>query len=382
MRPEFSRERLTAIREARGLTMAEIGRRLGVSPTAVQSWETGKAAPTVLNVNELGQILGVSSRYFFQNDSPRGPVPGKDLIFFRSLADLPAKLKKQATRRVQWLQQIFSLIEEHVDFPDHKAWEEFDGTRIDYSKREIEVMAAQARRILGLNNESPILNLVDSIEKSGIVVAQMAIANTVDAFSYWPKEGRPYILLDSIKDSPGRLRFNAAHELGHMVLHRQVREKDLNRKLFREIERQADMFAASLLMPSETFAERVQYFGTRLEDLMDLKREWRGSMMAVVHRMKDLELIGSLEAQGLYKKMSRMGFRRSEPGDEYVPYEEPSFLPQAFDLLESSNKAFKEFIRIKMGLPDSDLDSLIGAKVFQKTERITQNRGPNVVDLF
>lgn len=45
------------------------------------------------------------------------------------------------------------------------------------------------------------------------------VADEIDAFSLW-RDDRPYIFLNTSK-SAERSRFDAAHELGHLVLHRQ-----------------------------------------------------------------------------------------------------------------------------------------------------------------
>ncbi len=59
---------------------------------------------------------------------------------------------------------------------------------------------------------------------------------------------------DRVLAHDGRYRFTCAHELGHMVLHRSVRERFLERDLdvtfsADRYERQADRFAAAFLMP-------------------------------------------------------------------------------------------------------------------------------------
>lgn len=65
--------------------------------------------------------------------------------------------------------------------------------------------------------------------------------------------------------SPGRVRFTQAHELGHYILHRQVRESFqcsdadmLNwSKDDKDIEGQADLFASYLLMPLDDYRRQI-----------------------------------------------------------------------------------------------------------------------------
>lgn len=53
---EFVRE----LREAKGLAIAEVAEKLGVSVTAVEKWEEGSSFPDAVNLQPLCDILGVS----------------------------------------------------------------------------------------------------------------------------------------------------------------------------------------------------------------------------------------------------------------------------------------------------------------------------------
>lgn len=73
------------------------------------------------------------------------------------------------------------------------------------------------------------------------------------------------LLYNEAVSSPGRIRFTQAHELGHYVLHRQLRESFqcsdadmLNwSKDDKDIEGQADLFASYLLMPIDDYRRQI-----------------------------------------------------------------------------------------------------------------------------
>jgi hypothetical protein len=77
------------------------------------------------------------------------------------------------------------------------------------------------------------------------------------------------LLFNSGMSSPGRIRFTQAHELGHYILHRQMREAfqcssdDMLDWEEKTIEAQADLFSSYLLMPLDDFRAQV----TTLVDL-------------------------------------------------------------------------------------------------------------------
>ena len=54
------RDKIRALREARGMSQTELAEALGVDQTTVSAWETGKAEPTIFNLRRLADILGVS----------------------------------------------------------------------------------------------------------------------------------------------------------------------------------------------------------------------------------------------------------------------------------------------------------------------------------
>jgi Zn-dependent peptidase ImmA (M78 family) len=90
--------------------------------------------------------------------------------------------------------------------------------------------------------QQPIKNMIHLLESKGVRVFSIAVeAREVDAFSTW-KGGVPFIFLNSYK-SAERSRFDAAHELGHLILHRHGEPQG------RQAEIDANRFAAAFLMP-------------------------------------------------------------------------------------------------------------------------------------
>lgn len=69
--------------------------------------------------------------------------------------------------------------------------------------------------------DEPITNIVDIMEKNGIIVSSMLTNNDIDAYSnvqVFRKKQIPVVVLGSDKESAFRRQFSAAHELGHILL--------------------------------------------------------------------------------------------------------------------------------------------------------------------
>lgn len=106
----------------------------------------------------------------------------------------------------------------------------------------------------------------------------------------------------------GTMNFSKAHELGHWVLH-VTKQQDYEQLSFAEhdtfycrsfskkppIEVQADMFAASLLMPKEIVCGAVSQLKERgkvtFPDLYQLKNDFEVSISALTSRVQELKLL-------------------------------------------------------------------------------------------
>jgi len=104
-----------------------------------------------------------------------------------------------------------------------------------------------------------------------------------------------------------RGRFDAAHELGHLVLHgeHQVPSRPA-------AEAEANRFAAAFLMP------RAGVLGQGLPDatparILEAKRIWKVSAMALTHRLHELDLLTEWGYRTACVQLSRLGYRYGEP---------------------------------------------------------------------
>lgn len=131
-------------------------------------------------------------------------------------------------------------------------------------------------------------------------------------------ESREILVSHTITNQEGRFRFTAAHELGHIVLHSKLTgvfrdSGDDSDFVARKIEREADRFAASFLMPipalcatlsseaaegqdAESLLEGVRNGDAsahgvfRSQVLPRLARRFQVSTSALVHRFADVQM--------------------------------------------------------------------------------------------
>lgn len=262
------------------------------SPSTVTKWENGSHSPDAEVLALLGKVLNCPVSWFTK------PAAKKKIIQFsfvlsQVLPKIYAHLQNvtwNGSKRVFFLQESLDLPAVNIPFLEIDDYRAIDD-------EPIEVMAAKCRELWGLGI-SPVKDLLLTIENSGVICSQFEQGSVVmDGYSQWnEEERRPYIILATDKGNYYRSRFDAAHELGHIVLHRYVKRLDLIN--FKPIEEQANKFAASFMLPEESFSVELQPYPT-LENFVSLKGRWGMSAQAMIHRAKSLELISPLEYQRL-----------------------------------------------------------------------------------
>ena len=154
--------------------------------------------------------------------------------------------------------------------------------------------------------ERPIANMLHLLEAHGVRIYSLTAENNeLDAYSlYW--HARPFIFLSTSK-SGERGRFDAAHELGHLVLHGEYQV--LNRPA---AELEANRFAAALLMPRGSVLAQGLRDATAAR-ILQAKRIWKVAAMALTHRLYELDLLTEWGYRTVCVQLSRLGYRRSEP---------------------------------------------------------------------
>jgi Zn-dependent peptidase ImmA (M78 family) len=209
--------------------------------------------------------------------------------------------------------------------------------------------------------DEPVGNMVRLLENQGVVVARdMLGASTLDSLSEFDAfTDRPYVIIGTDKGTPARWRFDAAHELGHLVLHRRLDRRRLrNAAEHKEIENQAHRFAGAFLLPQASFCEEL--FAASLDAMLAMKPRWRTSIAMMIMRARQTHLISEAVEKRLWINYSRRGWRGSEPLDDVMEIETPRLLPRSFELIFEAKAQSPEDVVISTGLPAPDIESLSG----------------------
>lgn len=326
----FVGERLTEIREARGLNQTELAGLLGVKRASISHYERGQRWPDGDIIIRLSHILGVPEAFFFT----RAELVGSDSLFYRSLTSATKSDRKRAVRRYGWLKKVTSYLRGFVRFPMvNLPVYDVAGRLTDLDSAEIGAYAAGTREFWGLG-KGPISDVMLLLENNGVIVSKAVFGTkNMDAYSSFdPTSATPYVIIAYDKNSAVRSRFDMAHELGHLVLHRELDQKVVaNPAHHRLLETQANTFAAEFLMPADTFAGDLGVIS--LDALKGLKRRWGTSIGAMLYRLSDLGWITTEQSARFWMNYSRRGWRSGEPLDDEIEPESPRLLRRGFNLL-------------------------------------------------
>ena len=262
----FNPARLSLARRRRKLTKKALAEALTVDQKTIIRYESGEIVPPDDSLEAIAACLSFPVPFFFGMDLDE---PQSEAASFRSLSTMPARDRDAALAAGALAFLLSDWVTARFSLPEHDLVEFKEDS-------EPEMAAGLLRQKWGLG-ERPIRNVVHLLEAKGIKVFSLAEnTRTVDAFSMW-RHDKPYVFLNTAKTAE-RSRFDAAHELGHLVLHKHGGPQG-----GRIAEDQANQFASAFLMPqADVRAQlpRVYY----INEIIEAKKRWGVSAAALNYR--------------------------------------------------------------------------------------------------
>lgn len=333
----FNPSRLTLARRRRGLTKTKLAAALRLDARTVGAYEAGEFAPEPPRIEQLGQVLKFPAAFFMGEDLEE---PSPDIASFRAMSKMTAGKRDMALGAGalalalnQWIATRFEL--PAADLPD-------------LSREPGPEAAAQSlRRIWGLG-ELPVKNMVHLLESRGVRVFTLAVdALEVDAFSMWRSE-TPFVFLNTHK-SCEHSRFDAAHELGHLVMHRHGPPSG------QKAEAEANAFASAFLMPRSSVLAHAPRLAT-VDHLVQLKKLWTVSVAALTYRLHALGALSEWHYRTLFIEIAKRGYRKTEPDE--APREISLVLAKVFAALREDGVT-RQAIADELLILTEDIDQLV-----------------------
>ncbi len=333
----FNPSRLTLARLRAKLSKKELAKRASIALTSLGHYEDGARTPSPDVVAQLGAACGFPSDFFYGGDLD---MPSPENASFRSFSRMTSAQRDAALASGaiafsmgDWLHENFNL--PATDVPDLEGVEP-----------EAAANLLRAQWNLGV---LPIKNVVHLLESRGVrVFSLVEDSREVNAFSSWQRGSIPFVFLNTMKSSESS-RFDAAHELGHLVMHRHGDPKG------KEIELQANAFASAFLMPRSEMLALAGRCRT-VADVMVIKKRWNVSAMALVYRLHRVGVLTDWLYRSMCIELSGQGQRTYER--DSAEREVSLVMKKVFDVLRGQGRGLRDIAR-DLRVPGEELHKLV-----------------------
>lgn len=351
----FYGERLRLARLIKGCTLQELGDSVAVTRQSIHQYESDVRAPADDVINALAEFLQVSPTFFELTLS--GDVKPEQ-CHFRKRQTTPAGVKNRVQAYSTILELLVNELHEHLDLPENR-FNLIDNDKIpELTATVIEKIAEGARIRWGLTSDSPIDNVVNIVENQGAIVTCFdGVSDKVDALSVNRKY--PIIIRNTAKESVCRMRFDLAHECGHLVMHDGIETG------CKKTEREADAFASAFLFPRKSFAREfpscLDINGNIIwKEIYKLKLRWKMSARAIVYRAHFLGFINAQQYRNANVWFSQTRQTRREKYDEKIPLETPHILEESLAVLKDQLGISFEMLAKRLGVTPELLADVSG----------------------
>jgi len=334
--------RITFARERRLFSKKALALASGITDRCLRNYENGETEPDKKTIEKLSAALHFPRAFFYCEDD--FPQLEEAAVSFRRYSKTTKAMRASVLASGAMAFKVNQWLEEHFYFPQANL--------PDLSELPPEEAAMALRYQWGLGN-APVANMVHLLEAKGVRIFSLgssACAKEVDAFCTWHKQ-TPFVFLNTQK-SAERSRFDAAHELGHLV--RDLGSMKHNSSSDDAMEKNANAFASAFLMPSDSLKANRPPACTA-GYLMKLKKHYGVSLAALVYRMRRLDLISEWSARMLWMELAKKGYLKQEP--QPMPRETSQLLSKAFSLLQTQGKNRGDIAR-SLHLPVDEIHAL------------------------
>lgn len=298
-------------REARGLTQNDLAERLNSYKANISRLEHGDSQVDENTLLALADATHYPPQFFLQ----KGEIVPVNLSY-RKRKQVPAKLLTPIEAQMNIIRSHIQLINNGLGKSCLKL------PIFEVTENQSPEQIANLVRKSWKASPGPVENLSRKLEEHGIVISSFDFGtDRVDSRSMLTDDNQPIIFLN--RNLLGdRQRFSLAFELGHLIMHTfcpVAHDRDINHE--------ANLFAAAFLMPAKDIMPDYEG-GITLSLLGELKRKWKVSMIALLYRADDLGLLTANQKRYLIQQFNDQKIRRREPPQLDIPKENPQLIRQ------------------------------------------------------
>lgn len=306
-----------------GLTQGQLAKKLGKSQPFVSQVEHGeKDIPPDL-LPQWCSACGIPESFLRS-----GRLPLDDSVaamVHRKMRTLPAKPHNLANAQVK-----MRILEIDALFAEVDVVPSLEIPRVPRGTGPSDA-AAHLRRAWRVP-AGPLPKLVDLIESAAVPVVPMDCFHRKQSATSQPGRWCDWVITINSSHPASRRRFTLAHEMGHIVLSHEA-TVPIDELEHSRLEKQADVFAAELLMPADDARRELRTVDFRR--LVLLKQRWSVSIAFLIRRALDVGTITPEQRRRFEIELSTQpGGRSREPAE--FEAEEPSLVRRMITALEQT----------------------------------------------
>ena len=355
--------RIKQVRELRGWTQQKLADILKVTQSFVAQVEKEWSQAPEDFVTTLVFRSGFQKSFFER--PPNDGMPYGSLLF-RAHSQMSDRGKRAVHRHAE---MAYDLVRQMVSNPAVKEVAVRVPNCHGYNPEQA---AMVARSECGLAPDAPVKHMISILENAGVLVMALPVPfENGDAFSAWAIDGnrrRPIVVLSANRPAD-RLRMNAAHELGHLVMHSPASGTP------KKMEDEAKAFASAFLLPPDAMHAHIMLPLT-LDDFVPMKLNWGVSIAGLIARAHALGIITPRKYRTLFQKLGARGWKHHEPLSHRVPLERPRAVRQIAELLYGGRRIDYTRMAADTGYPGWFVKELIDVHAATGAKTTTEPEPP------
>ena len=323
----FNPEMLAIARDFRGYSQTQAAKKCEISQAKYSKIENGVTVPDQMLLSLFEDKFGFPEKFFLKNARAIG-VPMSFHEMYRKPKSVGVKSLSKVSADLSIRMFCLSKLLKSIDLEPELHLPEYDIE--DYGGDGAEI-ARMVRRTWLIPNGA-IKDLSQLVEKAGIIIFPCFFPTPkVDGVTV-NIAGMPPVIFINENATADRARFSLAHELGHVIMHRQMSNT---------MEQEANDFASELLMPEmemrSEFSNRVD-----MKELARLKRIRKTSMAALLYKATKIGKVTKNQSAYLWRQLAPYRLKEPAQFDKEIPSTLKNILQLFIKNMSYSNSDFAE----------------------------------------
>ena len=361
--------RLKSARESVGLSLTEASRRLGFP-----NYQTLSKIEEGGRIVKAAELTTFARAYYSSVNQLLGIQEARPPAIFLWRSEGKSEERLEAESRISKHCTHYVSIEKTLGLPQSAGFPRLvKGREMIRTDGDVDDVASKAGNLLNLGKR-PACSLAKVLEQEyGVKLLYLPLSDAGSAASIVHPDWGAVITINS-DEAPWRRAYDLGHELFHLLTWEVVMpEEKENASLHGDLEKKANRFASTLLLPDSEIQSELHKLLSRSHsisssDLVDLAREFGVSTKALLYRMANLrfftweradELAKNEELSALDKKRRRADWGQ-QPRSERFDFLAVQCLRKGL----ISRGKFAEMVEIDR----SDIDSFIEGYGLMGTE--------------